>query len=90
MWSGTCQGFAASCFGMLGSTTCISQMGCYWDYTLNQCSGSAESCDIISGQFSCGSQSGCSWQMGCSGVSFQSCATLLDESSCLSAGCLWN
>jgi hypothetical protein len=89
-WGGACQGVETACFEIFGSFACGSQMGCYYDSTTGNCTGFADSCDSILGEFSCASQMGCNWQMACSGVAFASCTSMLDESSCIAAGCLWD
>jgi hypothetical protein len=89
VWSGQCTGSAYFCLGM-GQYACASQQGCYYEYTSMDCTGVAESCSDFSGQFTCIGQGGCHWQTGCTGVSALSCSSLLDQTSCLSAGCTWD
>jgi hypothetical protein len=54
------------------------------------CSGSTPSCDTNTTQGGCTGETGCSWTAGCTGSSSVLCSAQTDESTCTSAGCLWN
>jgi hypothetical protein len=87
--SGTCGGFASSCYSRYSSYSCDSQDGCYWSSSSSQCSGSARSCRTYATSTSCVFQNGCSWTSTCEGVPW-SCSSLPTELDCnLQPGCFW-